>query len=134
MATVDTAPIYKASSDCLQAFQKCLRNSNLDSYEDQLGRFNLWAANINAFSSSRTSLDNRLKGSDGTRNMIVQLLQALRINLEYCKISIYLRCKSSGIHSSAVIAMNMRLHHTLVHVFAPGFCFLSSCLTKIDSE
>jgi hypothetical protein len=85
MATADALPIYKASSDCLLAFQKCLHNSGLYSYEDQLGRFNLWAANINVFSSSRASLDNRLKTSDGTRDMIVQLLRALQMNLEYCK-------------------------------------------------
>lgn len=52
-------------------------------FEDQLGRFNVWALNIDAFSSSRASLESRLKGSDSARSMVVQLLRALKMNLDY---------------------------------------------------
>lgn len=86
MATAEAPPIYTAFLNCLVVFQRCLRNPDLNSYEDQLARYKLWASNINASSVSRHSLDNRLKNSAGTRNMIVQLLRALQVNLEYCKV------------------------------------------------
>jgi hypothetical protein len=85
MASMKAPPILEASADCEDAFRECLMNPDLLLFEDQLSRFRLWAANIEVFSASRASLDNRLRNSEGTRDMILQLLHSLQMNLRYCK-------------------------------------------------
>jgi hypothetical protein len=83
MASKSVPPIHQAAWDCLGAFRGCLDITQLYEFEDQMGRFKLWATNIEVFSSSRTSLDNRLKQSEKTRNMVLQLLRTLQMNLDY---------------------------------------------------
>jgi hypothetical protein len=56
-------------------------------FEDQLGNFNLWAYNIGAFATTRASLDSRLRESENTRETLLQLLEALQMNLAYGKSS-----------------------------------------------
>jgi hypothetical protein len=80
--------ISEASTACLEAFQECLANtslsrSDLQELQDQQARFNIWAANLAVFAKRyRASLDNRLRQSNDTRVMILELLLVLRINLD----------------------------------------------------
>jgi hypothetical protein len=84
MTSKTPSPIQDAALDCLGAFRQCLGVAELkDEFEDQMGRFRLWASNIEVFTKSRTSLDYRLDQSPKTRNMVLQLLRALQMNLKY---------------------------------------------------
>ncbi|RGP80764.1 serine threonine phosphatase [Fusarium longipes] len=83
--------IVSSAKSCLNSFQRCLDNANkankiassliakrlLIRVEDQLARFTLWAANLRVFSSSRDSLDSRLREAFDVKDAIVGLLQAL---------------------------------------------------------
>jgi hypothetical protein len=90
-----THPISEASTDCLEAFKECLANaslspSDLQELRDQQARFNIWAANLAVFAKRyRASLDNRLRQSNDTRVMTLELLLVLRMNLD-CKKIIYI--------------------------------------------
>lgn len=86
MATGVLLPvIHQAALDCIAAFRSCIAATSRYEFEDQMGRFKLWAINIDVFSSSRRSLDGRLKNNVSTRNMVLQLLRALQLNLDYGK-------------------------------------------------
>ncbi|QPC78185.1 hypothetical protein HYE68_008937 [Fusarium pseudograminearum] len=81
------------AKSCLESFQKCLNSiGKADKFtaylatrlspsqvrvEDQLARFSLWAANLNVFSASKASLDNRLREAPDVNNAIIALLETL---------------------------------------------------------
>jgi hypothetical protein len=75
--------IRSAAKDCEAVFCECLQHPELHSLEDQLGRFRLWAANIEVFAKSRASLDYRLRQNEGTRDMVLQLLQVLHMTINF---------------------------------------------------
>lgn len=51
--------------------------------DDQLARFNIWAANIGVFAEAHASLDYRLRNSPKVRAMMLLLLQALKRKLQF---------------------------------------------------
>ena len=54
-------------------------------FEDQLARFNIWAANIGVFADAHASLDYRARNSPKVKAMMMQLLQALKRKLQFGK-------------------------------------------------
>ena len=76
--------IAVAANSCLSAFQDLLAGQVApEKIEQQLARFNFWAANIGVFAPSRASLDTRLSSRGGIkyRPLILQLLHVLEKNL-----------------------------------------------------
>lgn len=51
-------------------------------YEDQVARFNMWAASIGVFADAHASLDYRLRASQDVALMIVDLLEGLKRKLQ----------------------------------------------------
>jgi hypothetical protein len=52
-------------------------------FEDQLARFNIWAANLGVFAEAHASLDYRVRNSTKVKAMMMQLLQALQRKLQF---------------------------------------------------
>jgi hypothetical protein len=82
------ATIASHAAACVQVFNKCLAHDVLIRYEDewtedQLARFNIWAANLGVFARGHASADHRLRYGDEVRNLMLQLLEALCNNLQY---------------------------------------------------
>ncbi|CAF3570952.1 unnamed protein product [Fusarium graminearum] len=92
--------IVDCAKSCLESFQKCLNSTgkadkvtasltsrlspSLVRVEDQLARFSLWAANLNVFSASKASLDNRLREAPDVKDAIVALLETLNYRIKSC--------------------------------------------------
>lgn len=74
-----------STNACLEAFQKLVSSPGLgdETLQQQLARFNYWAANIGVFAPSRASLDTRLSHKNNTnyRRLLLQLLDVLERNL-----------------------------------------------------
>jgi hypothetical protein len=51
-------------------------------FEDQLARFNIWAANLGVFAEAHASLDYRLRNSPKVKALMMQQLQALQRKLQ----------------------------------------------------
>ncbi|CAG1994097.1 unnamed protein product [Fusarium graminearum] len=93
--------IVDCAKSCLESFQKCLNSTgkadkvtasltsrlspSLVRVEDQLARFSLWAANLNVFSASKASLDNRLREAPDVKDAIVALLETLNYRIKSCR-------------------------------------------------
>lgn len=80
-------PIAASADSCLTALEELLSNHVItenEKIEQQLVRFNVWAANIGVFAPSRASLDTRLSSRGGIkyRPLILQLLNVLEKNLQ----------------------------------------------------
>jgi len=56
---------------------------NTSAFEDQLARFNIWAANIGVFAEAHASLDYRVRNSRKVKAMMLQLLKALQRKLQF---------------------------------------------------
>lgn len=72
--------IYNKAAECLKAFNGCIESMASTSWpQDQLDRFNLWAAHGGIFGSyqKRTSMDWRLRERPELVDMILQLLDLL---------------------------------------------------------
>ncbi|KAF4948625.1 hypothetical protein FGADI_9529 [Fusarium gaditjirri] len=92
------ATIADCAKSCLESFQQCLNDASkadkvisslvsklsLVRIEDQLARFSLWAANLRVFSTSRYSLDSRLREASDVKDAIIGLLQALDYRAKTC--------------------------------------------------
>jgi hypothetical protein len=84
---MSSQPITVSANSCLAAFQELLSShvtTETEKIEQQLARFNFWAANIGVFAPSGASLDTRLSSSRGGikyRPLILQLLNVLEKNL-----------------------------------------------------
>ncbi|EKJ75876.1 hypothetical protein FPSE_04056 [Fusarium pseudograminearum CS3096] len=92
--------IVDCAKSCLESFQKCLNSTgkadkvtasltsrlspSLVRVEDQLARFSLWAANLNVFSATKASLDNRLREAPDVKDAIVALLETLDYRIKSC--------------------------------------------------
>ncbi|KAG4292568.1 hypothetical protein FPRO06_12056 [Fusarium proliferatum] len=94
-AHTPTASVLKWAQKCFESFQNCLNSASksdkpsapwpklpLVQVEDQLARFQLWAANIRVFSTGRDSLDYRLREASDVKTPIVALLQALDFRIK----------------------------------------------------
>ena len=74
--------IFDHATAALKALQKCVESfsgESQDLFEVQLARFNLWASNIGTFAPYRTSLDCRLRDAPEVTNVIVGLLDIIKI-------------------------------------------------------
>jgi hypothetical protein len=85
--------IYDAYLTCKASFLSCRENPHLpvrSLLDNELGRFEAWAANTGASrdGSSSVSLDSRLRDSQKTQQMVHMLLRVLGLNLDYGEISI----------------------------------------------
>ncbi|CAJ0544969.1 Ff.00g084820.m01.CDS01 [Fusarium sp. VM40] len=108
------ATIVDSAKSCLESFQQCLNDASkaekvilstvsklsLVRIEDQLARFSLWAANLRVFSTSRDSLDSRLREAPDVKNAIIGLLEALDYHAKTC--ARFLVCISSQSTSKPV--------------------------------
>lgn len=91
-----TEPIYEAAVACLTIFDEYLRRSQAPKQpskgdeeqpcaevEELRARFKQWAAYIGAFASARASLDARLALQATTREMVLELLVLIRLNMRW---------------------------------------------------
>ena len=91
-----TEPIYYAAVSCLAIFDEYLRESKVpeqpskrnaeqlhSEVEELRGQFKQWAAYIGAFAATRASLDARLTFQTTTREMLLELLALLRLNMRW---------------------------------------------------
>lgn len=73
--------IFEKAADCLRAFNSCIESATSESWsQEQLDRFNLWAAHGGIFGDykSRTSMDWRLRDRSELVNMMLELLGLLQ--------------------------------------------------------
>ncbi|KAK4161715.1 hypothetical protein QBC43DRAFT_323136 [Cladorrhinum sp. PSN259] len=82
--------IHDAYTNCVRSFASCkacahLPPDSLQLVHDEANRFDIWATNTGSClnSSLSSSLDHHLRNSPGTREMVVLLLRAVRVNLDY---------------------------------------------------
>lgn len=82
--------VHDAYAICARSFASCktcppLSPESLQLVEDEASRFDVWAANTGSCRdpSLSSSLDHRLRNSPSTREMVVLLLRAVRVNLDY---------------------------------------------------
>jgi len=82
--------VYDAYANCVRSFASCkacthLPPESLQIVEDEKSRFDVWAVNTGSCldPSLSSSLDQRLRNSPQTREMVVLLLRAVRVNLDY---------------------------------------------------
>ncbi|KAI5460636.1 hypothetical protein BGZ63DRAFT_425133 [Mariannaea sp. PMI_226] len=91
-----TEPIYEAAVGCLAIFDEYLQQCKVPEQPDKQGteqlcseveelrsRFKQWAAYIGAFASARASLDARLALQGTTRDMVLELLVLIRLNMRW---------------------------------------------------
>jgi hypothetical protein len=65
-------------SDQLLQSSECLQDVPLALWQDELGRFRVWAANIGAHQTGRSGLDHRLRDASDIKKQILQLLNRLQ--------------------------------------------------------
>jgi hypothetical protein len=79
-------------NNCLKLFKNLITNDGLSRYhdevpanlwQDELGRFRVWAANIGAHQVDQSSLDYRLRDASHIRDQISSLLVALQGTIKY---------------------------------------------------
>ena len=82
--------VHDANTNCVRSFASCkacihLSPDSLRLVEDEASRFDVWATNSGSCldPSLSSSLDHRLRNSHGTREVVVLLLRAVRVNLDY---------------------------------------------------
>lgn len=82
--------IHDAYTNCIRSFSSCkvcphLAADSLELVHDEANRFEIWGTNTGSclHPSLSSSLDHRLRNSPGTREMVVLLLRAIRVNLDY---------------------------------------------------
>lgn len=52
--------------------------------QEQQARFRMWAANLGVFARGQASVDHRLRDSSELQDLVLQLLDALYANLNFC--------------------------------------------------
>lgn len=83
--------IFSLAGICEALFLQCYENLQLPSSmtrtraELQHERFHLWASYLGVFTSYNVSLDKRLEYGGEIRNLAVQLLKLVRMNLQFGK-------------------------------------------------
>jgi hypothetical protein len=85
MENASTATITSHAWACAIRFNALVSQASqtTSAFEDQLARFNIWAANIGVFAEAHASLDYRVRNSPKVKAMIMQLLQALKRKLQF---------------------------------------------------
>ena len=84
--TPATTRLYDHADGCCRLFDSYLSHphaGSFDAVETQKARFNIWAANLGAFTYQNASLDHRLRDNPEIRDMVHQLLDVLQRNLQY---------------------------------------------------
>ncbi|CZR60318.1 uncharacterized protein PAC_10214 [Phialocephala subalpina] len=86
--TIEDMTIAGHAAACVRAFDQCLSRDVMPSHdngwtEDQLAGFNIWVTNLGVFAHGHASVDHRLRDCEDIRNLMLQLLDALRENLLY---------------------------------------------------
>ena len=79
--------IAEAALACRQSFQKCLTVASLppEWAENRLADFKLWEAGIGAYSTRGLSLDERLESKPQIREVVLNLLCALKSTIDQCR-------------------------------------------------
>lgn len=85
MENVRTATIAGRARACAIRLNEVVSQSHqaMPAFEDQLARFNIWAANIGVFAEGHASLDYRVRNSNKVKAMVMQLLQTLQRKLQF---------------------------------------------------
>jgi hypothetical protein len=85
MENASTATIAGRAWACAIRFNALVSQASrtTSAFEDQLARFNIWAANIGVFAEAHASLDYRVRNSPKVKAMVIQLLQALTRKLQF---------------------------------------------------
>jgi hypothetical protein len=85
MENASTATIAGRAWACAIRFNVLVGQASqtTSAFEDQLARFNIWAANIGVFAEAHASLDYRIRNSPKVKVMVMQLLQALKRKLQF---------------------------------------------------
>lgn len=87
MVQIAMASISSILNDCFRQFNNLTASAALqqnvtkispDLWQDELGRLRVWAANIGAHQTGRSSLDYRLRDASNIRDQIIRLLKGLR--------------------------------------------------------
>lgn len=79
------------AKECLELFfdgldmLKVGHSAQWNSLLDQLGRFQIWSANLGVFADVHASLDYRLREVSDVQNLIIQLLTSVEDGLRQCK-------------------------------------------------
>lgn len=86
----DETVVHDAYLSCLRSFASCKNCPHLSQasqlmVEDEANRFDVWAVNTGSClePSVSSSLDHRLRNSHTAREMVVLVLRAIRVNLDY---------------------------------------------------
>lgn len=84
MENARTATIAGRAWACAIRFNALVSQASqiTSAFEDQLARFNIWAANMGAFAEAHASLDYRVRNSAKVKAMMIQLLEALKRKLQ----------------------------------------------------
>src|SRR5271167_482544 len=86
------AALSSRVNNCLKLFKDLIANDELIRYhdevpenlwQDELGRFRVWAANIGAHQVDQSSLDYRLRDASHIRDQISSLLVGLQGTIKY---------------------------------------------------
>jgi len=85
------APIASLYNDCIRAFNDLFNSLNhneaceyLPGFQEELGRFIVWAENAGAHRTGRVSLDHRLREASNVKGMVIKLLEDLVSDLKDC--------------------------------------------------
>ena len=89
MSSVSRAPatVVEAVRLCAQSFVRIQSIHSLDpqsehEFEDQLGRFKIWAGNLGVFAADTASADFRLKENQDVKDVLINMLTRLREQVE----------------------------------------------------
>lgn len=114
LANKNDGVIYKTSISCLERFHNLTKRANtsvvldpgrlhvepgaqLPFMEDMARSFNIWIDYTGAMADHSRCLDSRLRGYDDIRDMVLELLELLEMNLDYSmskREAIYTRVES----------------------------------------
>jgi hypothetical protein len=85
MENTSTATIAGRAQACTIRFNEVViqANQTTSEFEDQLARFNIWAANIGVFAEAHASLDYRVRNNPKVKDMMMQMLQGLQKKLQF---------------------------------------------------
>jgi hypothetical protein len=104
---------YYGTTACLRSFAQVRKSLpaaslalsgqiQLDAFEDELGRFRVWAANVGALQKGHSSLDYRLREAplvrDNVLKLLIELHECLQESTFPCLDPSFLVSSNSGYH------------------------------------
>ncbi|KAF7179371.1 hypothetical protein CNMCM7691_008304 [Aspergillus felis] len=102
-------------------------------FEDQLARFNIWAANLGVFAEAHASLDYRLRNSPKVKAVMMQQLQALQRKLQFA-LDAMERCKEGYSENNTSVAANTKSDDTDSESSEQGGSISSSDSSQISAS